>query len=156
MKKPKPLVLSCVKGDGKLFIGDGSDRDDQRQRRILAAAIKHLPDGPYELEIRPFEETRRSRANRYYFGVVLKMMAEEMGQSATDVHEIEKLRHNSKVVTDPSNGEEVKIAQSTSKLTIQEFSDYLTAVMVDGAEFIGIVFPEPRASEEYREGRRAA
>ncbi len=156
MKKPKPLILSCAKGDGKLFIGDGSDRDDQRQRRILAAAIKHLPDGPYELEIRPFEETRRSRANRYYFGVVLKMMAEEMGQSATDVHEIEKLRHNSKVVTDPSNGEEVKIAQSTAKLTIQEFSDYLTAVMVDGAEFLGIVFPEPRASEEYREGKRAA
>jgi hypothetical protein len=156
MKKPRPLILSCAKGDGKLFIGDGSDRDDQRQRRILAAAIKHLPDGPYELEIRPFEETRRSRANRYLWGCVYKFMAEEMGQSAADVHEIEKLRHNSKLVIDPANGEEIRIAQSTSKLTVQEFSQYIDRVMLDGAEFLGITFPEPRASEEYRDGTVAA
>ena len=156
MKKVRPLILSCAKGDGKLFIGDGSDRDDQRQRRILAAAIKHLPDGPYELEIRPLEETRRSRANRYYFGVVLKMMAEESGATVDDLHEQMKMRHNAKVVADLTTGEEVRIAQSTAKLTVQEFSDYLTLVMVDGAEYLGITFPEPRASEEYREGRKAA
>ncbi len=156
MKKPRPLILSCAKGDGKLFIGDGSDRDDQRQRRILAAAIKHLPDGPYELEIRPFEETRRERANRYYRGVVLKMMAEESGATADDLHEQMKLRHNAKVVPDLTTGEEVRIAQSTAKLTVQEFSDYLTLVMVDGAEYLGITFPEPRASEEYRDGKVAA
>jgi hypothetical protein len=156
VKKPRPLIISCAKGDGKLFIGDGSDRDDQRQRRILAAAIKHLPDGPYELEIRPFEETRRSRANRYYFGVVLKMMAEESGATVDDLHEQMKLRHNAKVVADLATGEEVRIAQSTAKLTVSEFSDYLTLVMVDGAEYLGITFPEPRASEEYREGRKAA
>ena len=156
MKKVKPLILSCAKGDGKLFIGDGSDRDDQRQRRILAAAIKHLPDGPYELEIRPFEETRRSRANRYYFGVVRKMMAEESGATVDDLHEQMKMRHNAKAVADLTTGEEVRIAQSTARLTVQEFSDYLTLVMVDGAEYLGITFPEPRASEEYREGRKAA
>jgi hypothetical protein len=156
MKKPKPIVLSCAKGDGKLFIGDGSEKDDARQRRLLAAAIKHLPDGPYEMEIRPFEETRRSRANRYYWGVVLKLMASEMEQSAEDVHEIEKLRHNSKVITDPATGEEVRIAQSTSKLKVAEFSEYIERVMLDGAEYLGLTFPEPRASEDYRETERAA
>jgi len=116
--------------------------------------LKRWPDGPVEVEVRPHLETRRARANRYYWGVVLKMMAEEMEQSTEDIHEIEKMRHNSKVVEDPL-GNPRQIAQSTTKLDINAFSLYLERVMLDGNEYLGIVFPPPRKSEEWRDASTA-
>src|SRR6187549_2155125 len=86
---PKPLVVDAHIKAGVLMVPD---------RQQLRAALKRWPDGPVEVEVRPHLETRRARANRYYWGVVLKMMAEEMGQSPEDVHEIEKIRHNNKYV----------------------------------------------------------
>jgi hypothetical protein len=73
-----------------------------------------------------------------------------------DLHELMKLRHNSKLVVDPLTGEETKIGQSTAKLTIPEFSVYLERVMLDGAEWLGITFPQPRRDEEWRTAEKAA
>ncbi len=143
--KPKPLVVQARIVNGELKVPT---------RKFLLAALKGWPDMAVDLEIRPFEETRRARANRYYWGVVLKMMAAEMGQSPEDVHEVEKLRHNYKAAPDPQTALDVRIAQSTAKLTIQQFSAYIEAVMLDGAEYLGLTFPEPRESEEYREAVR--
>ncbi len=76
-----------------------------------------------------------------------------MGQTPEDVHEIEKLRHNGKWLKNVMGGE-VFAATTTTKLTIAEFSAYIEAVMLDGAEYLGLTFPEPRESEEYREAVR--
>lgn len=140
--KPKPLIVQARVEGGELKVPG---------RKFLLAALKGWPDMPVDLEIRPFEETRRARANRYYWGVVLKMMATEMGEAVDALHEVMKLRHNTGDATDPSTGEHIRIARSTTKLTVQQFSDYIEKVMLDGAEYLGLTFPEPRASEEYRE-----
>jgi hypothetical protein len=147
VKAPKPLVVDAHIKAGVLMIPD---------RQQLRAALKRWPDGPVEVEVRPHLETRRARANRYYWGVVLKMMAEEMEQSAEDVHEVCKLRHNSKHLdgTFALVGT-VQIAQSTAKLDINAFSLYLERVMLDGNEYLGIVFPPPRKSEEWRDASSA-
>lgn len=104
--------------------------------------------------MRPFESSRSSRANRYYWGVVLKLIAAESGHTADELHEIEKMRHLSKTVewTNPTTGEveEMRIPGSTARLTISQFSDYLEAVMFDGSTMFGIVFPSPSATEEWR------
>lgn len=154
MKKHAPLTLPARVEGGKLYLSDGSEHGEARARRVLAALLKHQPDGAYEWKLEPFAEKRRDRANRFYFGVILPLMAEESGHTVDELHELMKLRHNSTVVVDP-NGEEVRIAKSTAKLTIRQFSDYLDAVILDGAEWLGISFPEPRPSEEYRDGRAA-
>ena len=148
MKAPKPLQVDAHITAGVLVIPS---------RQQLRAALKHWPDGPVEVEVRPHLETRRARANRYYWGVVLKMMAEEMGQSAEDVHEIEKMRHNSKPAPDdlPMATYGAYIPQSTAKLDIHAFSLYLERVMLDGNEYLGIVFPPPRKSEEWRDASSA-
>lgn len=140
-KRPKPLTVQARIEAGALKVPS---------KAVLLAALKHWPDGPVDLELRPFEETRRGRANRYYWGVVLKLLASESGYTADDLHEIFKLRHNSKLVADPVTGEEIRIGQSTATLPIQSFSDYLERVILDGAEVYGMTFPEPRESEEYR------
>lgn len=153
-KRPDPVVLPVRIAGGSLCLSDGTARGEGLARRRLAGVLKHLADGSYEMEIRPFAETRRDRANRFYWGVVLKLMASESGYTADDLHEWLKLRHNAKTVVDLATGEEQRIGQSTAKLTVQAFSDYLEACMVTGAESLGIVFPEPRPSEDYREKRK--
>jgi len=139
--KPKPLIVQARVEGGELKVPT---------RKFLLAALKGWPDMAVDLEIRPFEETRRARANRYYWGVVLKMMAAESGHSAEDLHEQMKMRHNSRMVADFA-GDLRRLPASTTKMTVAEFSTYIEAVMLDGAEYLGLTFPEPRASEEYRE-----
>ncbi len=140
--KPKPLIVQARIESGALKVSG---------RKFFAAAMKSLPDGPYDLILQPFEETRRGRQNRWLWAVCYKEIAKETGYSVDDVHDLMKLRHNAGTVVDPSTGEEVKIGKTTTKLNVQEFSDYIEAVMLDGAEWCGISWPEPRESEEYRE-----
>lgn len=142
MSKPRtPLTVSGRVSEGVLHLDN---------RKMLDAALKAW-DGRVMVTIAPEEDRRRNRANRFYWGVVLKLMAEESGHSVDDLHELGKLRHNSKIVVDPLTGEETKIGQSTAKLSIPDFSVYLERVMLDGAEWLGITFPEPRKSEDWRE-----
>jgi hypothetical protein len=146
MPKPKrPLTLGGRVVGGVLHLDS---------RNLFDAALKSW-DGRVTVTIAPEEERRRARANRYMWGCVLKLMAEESGHSVDDLHELMKLRHNSKLVVDPLTGEETKIGQSTAKLTIPEFSVYLERVMLDGAEWLGITFPQPRRDEEWRQDRAA-
>ena len=130
------------------------------QKAQLAAALKKWPDIAVDVTIAPFQETRRARANRFLFGVIYKLIAQETGHSVDDLHEYFKARHNSKVIeflnVETGEMEERRIAQTTTKLSIQEFSDYMERVMVDGAELCGVVFPEPRESEDWRERKAAA
>ena len=154
MAKPKPVLRSVRIEAGKLLLSDGTERGEALARRLLAGAYKHLPDGPYEMELRPFAETRRAKANAFLWAVVYKLIAEASGYTPDELHEIFKVRHNSKLVADPATGEEMRIGLTTTKLTIEQFSVYLEACMVDGAEWWGVSFPEPRESEDWRTDKR--
>lgn len=117
----------------------------------VRAQLAKRPDGPIEAQIEWREPTRRARANRYYWGVVLKMMAEEMGETAEYIHELEKVRHNSRSGADfVDRLKPLTIPRSTATLTIEQFSRYLELVMRDGMEYLGIEFPPPTGSEDWR------
>ena len=149
-KAPKPLVRSVRMEGGKLYLSDGTEHGENRARKLLAAALKHLPDGAYDWEIRPFAQTRSLKANAWLWGVCYKLIAEETGHSPEEIHELMRLRHNSKRIAHPETGEEIQVPVSTTKLTIEEFSVYIDRVMLDGAEWCGIMWPEPRPSEDWR------
>ncbi len=120
-------------------------------------ALAHFR-GRVKVTLEPEIERRRARANRYYWGVVLKMMAEETGHTPDQIHEFMKIRHNSSkaTITDPLTGEEVLLPQSTAKLSIADFSVYLERVMLFAAEWLGIVFPDPTPAEDWRISERSA
>lgn len=148
-RKPKPIVMPVVISDrGMVFSED--EGANGRLRAQFAAAAKSFPRGPAELELRPFEETRRARANAYLWAVPYKLIAAESGYSADEVHELMKIRHNSTRIVDPSTGEEIRVGQSTAKLSVQDFSDFIERVLVDAAEWWGIVCPEPNSSQDFR------
>ena len=155
-KRPNPVERPVRMEDGKLLLGDGTERSESLQRRLLAGAYKHLPNGPYTLTLAPFEETRRAKANAFLWAVVYKLIAQESGYTTDQVHDLMKVRHNHRLMTDPETGEEIRVGQTTTKLTVQAFGDYIERVMLDGAEWWGISFPEPRKAEDWREGRGKA
>jgi hypothetical protein len=148
MAKPRtPLVLGGRVVDGHVHL------DSPKFYRVALPKWEGLR---VRVTVEQEAETRRQQANRFYWGVVLKLMAEESGHTADELHELGKLRHNSKVVVDPFTGEETKIAQSTAKLSVADFGVYLERVMLDGAEWLGITFPEPRKDEDWRTEKAAA
>lgn len=148
--KPKPVKRHCRIERGTLYWSDGTERNELQQRKLLAAALRGLPDGGYVWALEPVATTRTLKANAWLWGVVYKLIAEETGYTVDQVHEVMKQRHNGERLVDPGTGEEFKIGKSTAKLTIEQFSDYIDAVMLDGAEWCGIVWPEPAKSEDWR------
>ncbi len=114
-------------------------------RKLFDAALKTW-DGRVTVTIAPDLETRREKQNRYYHGVVVKMIADDTGQPRDDVHEWLKLTFNGETIEmiDPVTGEETKtrIGRSTAKLKVQPFCDYVEMCKVWAAEFLGIVIPE--------------
>lgn len=140
MTAPKPVLMEGFVHDGVL----------EGLTPSLSLALRDYPNGPVELELRPQAQTRRARANNYYMAVVLPMIAKEMGEPIKmKTHDLMKWRHNYAYITDPATGEEIRVGQSTKDLTVDEFSAFLEAVMLDGMEQYGITFPPPRQREAW-------
>jgi hypothetical protein len=143
--KPEPIVVS-----GEIV---GGALKWSTAWKFVKAALKGWPDGWVDITIAVREDTRRAKANAFYW-VFLTQWSRLNGHTKDELHEICKMRHNSKVIetVDPKTGEavEMRIAQSTAKLTIADFSEFLERVMVDAAEMDGLVL-EPRAHEDWRE-----
>ena len=153
MKKPKPITVETSVHDGRL-------EWSARVKDQIRAALKLWGSRPVVIEIRPWEETRRARANAFYWLAIGKVVAYERAEgfgadwSTDDWHERLKLAFNSKTLVDPSTGEEMRIAQSTAKLSVEDFSAYLEQCLLLFAERYGLVI-EPTKSEDWRD-REAA
>lgn len=156
-KPPKPLTRPVRLEGGTLYWSDGSQRNEQQQRQLLRAAMRHLPDGPYVWRLEPYAETRRERQSRYYFGVVVKMIAEETGHTKDQIHELLKAMFLAETIelANPLTGEvtERRIVKSSASLKVGEFADYVTQCQVWAAEFLGLMLPE---AEPDVKARRAA
>jgi len=98
-----------------------------------------LNDSEVEVIIREPKKIRSPQANRYYFGVVLKLISEHTGESVEDLHNHFSFKW---LGTTGKSGKLVS-RKSTATLTKKEFTDYLERVMLWGERFLEITFPEP-------------
>ena len=157
--KPKPIVVQARIEKGELKVPS---------RQMLLSALKHWPDGPVDLEVRPYEERRRLRANNFYWLAIGKVVAHEraegigQGWDKDDWHLYLAREFNGKVLSDldPETGEvtEIRVGLSTAKLTIEAFGVYLESCLNLFAERYGLVI-EPTPAEDWRttrKGRKAA
>lgn len=94
----------------------------------------------YQVEIKEFHYNRTNQQNRFLWGVVYKVIADELGYTADDIHEYlaDKFLSETVVVLNES----VRKSKSTSKLNKKEFAEYLENVVRFAAEH-GIVVPDP-------------
>jgi hypothetical protein len=122
---------------------------DIKDNEIVGEPIK---DGRYRL-LKP-ESQRSLQLNKYYWGVVIKIFAGELGWSDQDAHDYFKclFLKNAKVLTfgfmsnsDPIQ-QVINPIKSTSDLSSAEFIDYIKKIQQFSAEQ-GIVIPDPNESD---------
>jgi hypothetical protein len=91
-----------------------------------------------EVIVRDIRKKRSSNENRYYFGVVVKMISEYTGDDTDSTHEMLKLQFLIK----HREGLPDTI-KSTAKLTTAEFEEYLENVRRWAATFFPLYIPLP-------------
>lgn len=106
-----------------------------------------LQDGKYLIEIGKHNK-RSSQQNRYYHGICVPLVQSGIKDLGTDLthdetHEFLKARFNYSEVVNTETGEAVQVPRSTTLLSKEAFSDYISKIQQFGSEFLGIVIPDP-------------
>jgi|TARA_R110002050_G_scaffold78396_6_gene167370 hypothetical protein len=122
--------------------GDLSPLDEVLDK--LEPKIKEGID--YTLYLLDDKKQRTLNANRYYFGVVLKVISDETGEknvniAVDDLHEVLKFKFNSKVIL--IDGEPHEIGESTKKMTQDRFIEYIEQIREWAFEELNCWIPLP-------------
>jgi hypothetical protein len=107
----------------------------------LGDYLKNLNGQDIELIIRKPKTSRSDNQSRYYFGVVVELLANELGYDKDEMHEILKYKFLQ------SNSMGLPYVKSTTKLSTGEFEDYLSKIKRWAAEFLHITIPDPGEAE---------
>lgn len=97
--------------------------------------------------------SRSNPQNRYYWGVVIDILSNELGYTPEEIHEIlrQKFLTRKALVKD----EEFVIPISTTTLTTVEMENYLTKIREWASLYSGIYIPEPN-EESYANSNRTS
>jgi hypothetical protein len=100
--------------------------------------ISTLKDGDYYLIVKRKTKGRSSRQNKYYWGIVVPMIAKEVGYDFNiEVHEALKFMF----LKQTKNG--LTSLRSTSDLKTTEFEDYTSQCRKWASEFLNLYIPLP-------------
>ncbi len=107
--------------------------------------IRGMIDGPVEIEIKPYKYIRSNEQNRYYWGVVVRLISEHTGFTDNEVHEILKHIHLVKrlFIKTNSKDDNVWITRSTRDLKTSEMEEYLSKCRMWASTELGVFIPEP-------------
>jgi hypothetical protein len=89
------------------------------------------------LSLYPISKERSSNQNRYYWGVVIHIIANELGYLPEELHDTLK----AKFLIDQSS--KLKIVRSTSNLDTVQFENYLSLIRVFASTDLNIFIPLP-------------
>lgn len=118
------ITASAAVRDGRLYI---------RDRKEFDALVAQLPEA-WELEvtIQRRRATRSVQQNRYYWGVVLRVLADYTGYSVDELHDVMRAKFLPKsVALCDGNGVVVGdyvLGGSTRHLDIETFTLYIEAI----------------------------
>lgn len=120
-------------------------------RKQIAATLKAHAGTQIEVRIRRHKATRSERANKYYWGVVLALLAKDQEMTPEDLHDAmcaQFLPDETKRVEffNRLTGEQLEVEidrRRSSKLKGDEFYDFVERVRLWGLEFLGVITPDP-------------
>jgi hypothetical protein len=93
-----------------------------------------------ELTLRKSNSTRSLQANAYYWGVVVKLIADHCGYDSAELHEALKYKFLSNHEADETGLVRIK---STASLTVDEFIRYTNDVVIWAARDLQVYIPAP-------------
>jgi hypothetical protein len=96
-----------------------------------------------ELTVKRHSKRRSSNQNQYYWGVVVAMIGEHIGESNPEtVHEILKVAHNFEIRS-VMVGHHLRVPLSTTALSTADFEAYLERIRRWASEFLELYIPTP-------------
>jgi hypothetical protein len=114
----------------------------QRVWDALRRYIQTCNDGPYRIEVKPYKPSRSDRQNRYYWGVVVRLLADHCGYTDDEMHDALKW-----MFLRVSSGNKPDTVRSTKRLTTQEFEVYIETIKRWAAQDMGVYIPDPQKGE---------
>jgi hypothetical protein len=138
------MALPLVTASGYIKAGRLMVRD----RKSFDSAVSGLKDGwEVELEVTRLRATRSQQANRYYWGVVIKALADRTGYTSDEIHELMKAKFLPKELAILNgNGDVVDqfvLGGSTRSLDTVEFYEYVERVREWAGTELEIYIPVP-------------
>lgn len=87
--------------------------------------------------------------NRYYFGVVVKVLSDHLGYTLNEIHDILKNMFLSEVrYVDTKKGiKEIRVPKSTTELTTISFEQYLSDIRQWASVELSCYIPVPNETE---------
>lgn len=118
-----------------------------KHREAFEQSMRQFKDGEVSVTIARQSATRSEQQNRWYWGVVLKVLAEHTGYTVDEMHEYCKDRFNAKAITIvDANGEvkdEQRIGQTTTRLNKITFGEYCESIRMWAAADLHLDIPDP-------------
>lgn len=105
----------------------------------VIAYLQRLPERElgYKLFIKTIRHSRSISQNNYYWGVVIKIVGDELGYLPEEIHDALRIKfltiHTDKLPT----------VKSTVKLSTKEFEEYLEKIRRWASEELSICLPLP-------------
>lgn len=96
-----------------------------------------------ELTVEKLKHPRTNSQNRYYHGVVVKLIAEHTDHDPEQVHEALKQLHSPKWYLFPDKDVAKAIPTSTTRLDTVAFVEYTEKCRMWANEFLGLNIPLP-------------
>ena len=123
----------------ELIYNSQEDADKKRLYQVL----KNLKNGVYKINIQKVKNIRSLSQNKYYWAVVVAVLASEVGYYRDEMHMLLRRKFLGYTKTNPITGEEDVFAKSTTDLNTQEMEDYLENIRVWAISELDIYVPLP-------------
>lgn len=111
----------------------------QPARGLMQKQLDKLRGAPVELTIRRFRNKRSDQANRFYWGVVVPLIAEHCGYEKDELHELLAMRFL-RIDDDPITGSPRR--KHTPATDSKEFGEYVDSCIRFATE-LGVYIPQP-------------
>lgn len=114
-----------------------------RGKAEFDAAMRRFPDGAVVVEVKTPKAKRSNQANRLYWAGYVQPIAEHTGYDKLAIHSYLKKRFlpNQHLMIQNAAGEiidETDIEPTTTKLSKQDFADYLAAIQAWAVSELGV------------------
>lgn len=87
------------------------------------------------------KKQRSNQENRYYWGVVIKLLSDHLGYTDEEMHDALKMLFLK------DNSREIPTLRSTTELTTIEFEKYLENIKMWAANIMNVYIPDPNEVE---------
>lgn len=123
------------------------DFSKQSDKIRLYESLKTLKPVAHQIMIKVDRDSRSAKQNKYYWGVVVKLISDYTGFETDEVREFLKCKFLKYEKALPS-GEVAELIASTTKLDTKEFEEFMEKVRAFAAQELDLIIPLPNEAIE--------